>query len=114
MKQKSISRIRKEIARILRAAPFDNNQRKLALHVGLDPGQLHRVRTGENVATAEFVGRLCGALPAQQSAKLFTAFVEDLIEVARSAEPARQPTAEWHAPLSDLKITFACEVRDAA
>lgn len=108
-----MSHFRSQLAKVLLAPPFFDNQRTLALHAGIDPSQLHRVYTGKIQATPEFVGRLCGTLPAKDSADLFRAFIHDVVAAATAAQPAIKPEAPWHRPLSDLSITFECKVRRA-
>jgi hypothetical protein len=108
----------KVLRRVLKQA-FQNNQRALALHAGIDRGLLHRVLDEESddprQATPELVGRLCATLPATDAAELLRAYLEDVVgEVATAKEAelkddeARLRRGKWRRPLSGLKIEIIC------
>jgi hypothetical protein len=101
----------KELSEVLEAAPFFGNQRALALLAGINPGHLHRVLGKRADATPEFVGRLCGTLPTDKSARLLKAFLTDVI--AETSKASRNPKMKgtWRRPTSDLRIKVACDAR---
>lgn len=103
----------KEFSQVLNSPPFDGNQRALALHAGLEPAQLNRVLKKTNGATPEFVGRLCGSLPPEQSARLLKAFLDEVLAATAAAKPTSQKPASWRDPLSDLDVRFQCRVKKA-
>jgi uncharacterized protein YfaA (DUF2138 family) len=106
----------KELKRALRAEPFCDNQRALALHSGIDGAQLFRIVGGEREPTPEFVGRLCGTLPAETAARLLTAFLQDIVCATAKAKPGPLPKGDekkrrgtWHPPLTNLSLRINCE-----
>jgi len=105
-----------ELRRILKAQPFSDNQRALSLHAGIDPSHLYRVEKGENIATPEFVGRLCATLPTETAAILLTAFLKDVLAATAAAKPnpKKKPLGTWRPPTSDLSIDIVCEMRKAS
>ena len=108
----------KHLKVVVAGPPFLGNQRSLALYAGLDRGLLHRVLDGTRTATPEFVGRLCGTLPPENAAQLLKAFLEDIIDETKGAEPMTTKTktageehrrSEWRRPLSDVSVDIRCK-----
>ncbi len=114
----------KVLRRVLKQPPFENNQRALALHAGIDRGLLHRVLDHESndprQATPELVGRLCATLPATDAAELLRAYLDDVIGQVADAkeaevkdEEARLRRAKWRRPLSNLNVEIICRAAAA-
>jgi hypothetical protein len=108
---RSVKEFIHELQKILRAEPFCENQRALAQRAGLDPGHLHRVLGDRAAASPEFVGRLCGTLPASDAARLLKAFLSDVIAETSEASPNPAMKGEWKKPTSDLMINLGCSER---
>ena len=104
-----------ELLNLVKSAPFSGSQRSFALHVGIDHALLNRVLSGERAPTPEFVGRLCGILPADEAARLLKAFLDDIVAETKKSKPAslsaekRRRRANWRTPLSDVAINLQCE-----
>jgi len=109
----------KVLRRVLKQAPFENNQRALALFAGIDRGLLHRVLDEESEdprqATPELVGRLCATLPANDAADLLRAYLDDVVgqvASAKEAEPkddeARLRRGKWRRPLNNVEVEIKC------
>ncbi len=90
---------------------FEDNQRALALHAGIDPAQLFRVLTGDSEPTPQLVGRLCGTLPAVVAARLIAAFLQDIVDATTEARPNKKPAGPWRQPLSDVSVGIHCAPR---
>ena len=106
----------KELKTVLKAEPFDDNQRALALHAGIDGGQLYRVVAGERDPTPEFVGRLCGTLPADPASRLLKAFLQYIAAATARAKPGPPPSRDelkrrgaWHHPFANLSLEINCK-----
>lgn len=95
----------------MKAPPFGGSQLLLARHSGLDSGVLSRVLREEREPTSEFLGRLCGTLPAEDAACLLTAFLNDLLVKTAEAQPKSKRLKTWRRPLSNLEIRVNCSVR---
>lgn len=113
-----MSHFQKALKMVLEREPFRGIQRALALHAGIDPAQLSRVVAGEREPTPELVGRLCGSLPADVSACLFKAFLEDIVAATAEAKPGplakpehKKRRGTWKPPLSDVAVQLQCAPR---
>lgn len=116
-----MNEFQKKLTAVLGGPPFEGNQRALALFSGVDRGQLHRVFAGTRAATPELVGRLCGTLPPGDAASLLKAFLDDIVEETKRAEPLppatdeeRERRARWRRPLSDLNLAVSCSPKRMA
>ncbi len=108
-----VNKFHKEFKRVLNDPPFNGTQLALAQHAGVEPAQLNRVLKKTNAATPEFVGRLCGSLPPEQSALLLKAYLDDVLAATAAAKPTTYKAASWRRPLSDIEVSVKCRVKKA-
>lgn len=92
-------------------APFGGNQRALAEHAGCDPALLSRVLSGDREPTSEFVGRLCGTLPADQAAELLKAYLNAVVETIATTKRKAGTKGNWRPALSQLDVSVDCSPR---
>lgn len=115
-----VNEFREKLKVLVESARFGKTLREIAQYSGVDHGMLSRVLTGKRAPTSQFVGRLCGVLPAEDAAQLLKAYLDDIVAEMRNAEPLHIPRkakgqrAPWRSPLSDITINLECAPRRKA
>lgn len=115
-----MNHFRSNIKELADSGRFADSRRSFATYAGVDHSLLSRVIAGERAPTPEFVGRLCGSLPAADAAQLLKAFLDDIVAETQRTKPAtsspeeKNHRAKWRQPLSDIVVKLQCEPRRKA
>jgi transcriptional regulator with XRE-family HTH domain len=110
----SVNEFAEILREVLKGTPFNGSQRGFAEHVGIDPGLLSRVVNGEREPTPEFVGRICGVLPAAPAAELLQGFLKGVLAATGAAQARGKPAGPWKPVLGKVTATIECRPRRRA
>jgi transcriptional regulator with XRE-family HTH domain len=106
-----VNAFQKKLEQLIEAPPFDGSQKLLAQQAGCDRALVSRILAGDRAPTPEFVGRLCGALTADQAAELLQAYLTGVVATVASTTRKSKASGKWTPSLRHVDVTIECQGR---